>query len=63
MSEEINNNEEVNTEAPKKAIKKKVIVKSKEKIKDLDLSKYGTRRQARIYAVMALYSYEINEKK
>ena len=64
MSEEINNNnEEVNTEAPKKAIKKKVIVKYKEKIKDLDLSKYGTRRQARIYAVMALYSYEINEKK
>ena len=35
MSEEINNNnEEVNTEAPKKAIKKKVIVKSKEKIED-----------------------------
>ncbi|WP_241210712.1 hypothetical protein [Brachyspira hampsonii] len=37
--------------------------KNKENIKDLDLSSYGARRQARIYAVMSLYSYEINDRK
>lgn len=69
MSEEKsikNTNETENTEAlPRKAVKKKVIIKSKNKedIKDLDLSSYGSRRQSRIYAVMSLYSYEINERK
>ena len=69
MSEEIdinNNNETENAEAvPRKAVKKKMIIKSKtkENIKDLDLSSYGARRQARIYAVMSLYSYEINDRK
>ncbi|OEJ16102.1 transcription antitermination factor NusB [Brachyspira hampsonii] len=61
-----NNNEIENTEAlPRKAVKKKMIIKSKNKenIKDLDLSSYGARRQARIYAVMSLYSYEINDRK
>ena len=62
---DINNNAENNESAPKKAIKKKVIVKSKnnDNLKDLDLSSYGARRQARIYAVMSLYSYEINDRK
>ncbi len=69
MSEEMdinNNNEAENTDAaPRKAVKKKMIIKSKSKenIKDLDLSSYGARRQARIYAVMSLYSYEINDRK
>ena len=77
MSEEkeiknIENTENINEEtvsdndnAPRKVVKKKMIVKSKNKenIKDLDLSSYGARRQARIYAVMFLYSYEINERK
>ncbi|MEI0602600.1 transcription antitermination factor NusB [Brachyspira alvinipulli] len=59
------NNIENNESSPKKAIKKKVLVKTKnnENIKDLDLSSYGARRQARIYAVMSLYSYEINDRK
>ena len=58
MSKEKDNNETIYT----KAIKKKMLVKSKNKesIKDLDLSVYGSRRQARIYAIMSLYSYEIN---
>ena len=61
-----NNNEEIVSEnAPRKVVKKKMIVKSKNKenIKDLDLSAYGARRQSRIYAVMSLYSYEINDRK
>ena len=61
-----NNNEEIVSEnAPRKVVKKKMIVKSKNKenIKDLDLSSYGARRQSRIYAVMSLYSYEINDRK
>ena len=64
-STENNNEEAVLDNAPKKVIKKKMIVKSKNKenIKDLDLSSYGARRQARMYAVMSLYSYEINDRK
>lgn len=49
-------------ELKKKALKKKVLVKSKDKAKDLDLSKYGYRTQGRIYAVMSLYAYEINNR-
>ncbi|WP_295162074.1 transcription antitermination factor NusB [uncultured Brachyspira sp.] len=69
MQEEkyINNiNEAENIEAgPRKAVKKKMIIKSKnkEEIKDLDFSSYGARRRSRIYAVMSLYSYEINDRK
>lgn len=71
MSEEINNLEISNNESenaeevPRKAVKKKFIIKSKNKenIKDLDLSLYGSRRQSRIYAVMSLYSYDINDGK
>lgn len=48
----------------KKALRKKVIVKAKpnKDLKDgLDFSVYGLRRQARIYAMFALYSYDINK--
>lgn len=49
---------------PQKAVKKKVIIKSKQTKKetsDFDFSHYGGRRQGRIYAMMALYRYDINE--
>ena len=63
MPDNLDNKETANTETiePKKALKKKVLVKSKDKVKDLDLSNYGFRTQARIYAVMSLYAYEINK--
>ena len=61
MPNNLNNIEETTeTIEPKKALKKKVLVKSKDKVKDLDLSNYGYRTQARIYAVMSLYAYEMN---
>ena len=61
---DMNNTSENNESTPKKAVKKKVLVKTKNNIKkDVDLSSYGARRQARIYAVMSLYSYEINDRK
>ena len=62
MPNNLNNIIEETTETtePKKALKKKVLVKSKDKVKDLDLSNYGYRTQARIYAVMSLYAYEMN---
>lgn len=47
----------------KKAVRKKVIVKSKhnkESNEDLNFSIYGHRRQSRIYAMLAIYSYDIN---
>ena len=71
MSEEknLNTNTEEVASAPRKVIKKKVIVRAKkpkvenneDKIFDIDLSSYGLRRQARIYAVMSLYSIDFND--
>ena len=62
MPNNLNNIEETTeTIEPKKALKKKVLVKSKDKVKDLDLSNYGYRTQARIYAIMSLYAYEMNK--
>lgn len=50
--------------SPKKAIKlvkKKVVIKSNHKVvAELDLSKYGKRRQSRLYAMFSLYSYDVN---
>lgn len=46
----------------KKAVKKKFLIrKSLKKEKEFDFSKYGVRRQARIYAMFALYSYDVNK--
>ena len=59
-SEEIKENN-IESLEPKKALKKKVLIKSKDKVKDLDLSNYGYRTQARIYAIMSLYAYEMNK--
>ena len=59
-SEEIKENN-IESSEPKKALKKKVLIKSKDKVKDLDLSNYGYRTQARIYAIMSLYAYEMNK--
>ena len=48
--------------SPKKAVRKKVLIKSKsKKLNDLDFSKHGKRRQSRIYAMLALYRYDMNE--
>lgn len=47
----------------KRAVKKKFLVKKNlEKEKEFDFSKYGVRRQARIYAMFALYSYDVNKE-
>lgn len=59
-SEEIKENN-IESLEPKKALKKKVLIKSKDKVEDLDLSNYGYRTQARIYAIMSLYAYEMNK--
>ena len=59
-NEEIKENN-IESLEPKKALKKKVLIKSKDKVKDLDLSNYGYRTQARIYAIMSLYAYEMNK--
>lgn len=59
-SEEIKENN-IESLEPKKALKKKVLIKSKDKVKDLDLSNYSYRTQARIYAIMSLYAYEMNK--
>ena len=62
MPNNLHNIEETTeTIEPKKALKKKVLIKSKDKIKYLDLSNYGYRTQARIYAIMSLYAYEMNK--
>ncbi len=68
MSDEKNINSEEISNTPKKVIKKKVIVRAKkpksdndDKMFDIDLSSYGFRRQARIYAVMSLYSFDFND--
>ncbi len=45
-----------------KSVKKKVIIKSASKsvAEELDFSKYGKRRQSRLYAMFSLYSYDVN---
>ncbi|MCZ9996343.1 transcription antitermination factor NusB [Brachyspira hyodysenteriae] len=70
MSEEKdinNNNETENTDAvTRKAVKKKMIIKTKNKenIKDLDLSSYGASIERSEYMLLCLlYSYEINDRK
>ncbi|MBI4976945.1 MAG: transcription antitermination factor NusB [Spirochaetes bacterium] len=58
-------------EAPKTAavrgiaVKKRIQIRKKEEYKEeeVDLSRYGTRRQARIYAMQALFWYDANEDK
>lgn len=44
-----------------KAIKKRILIRSLNK-KELDLSIYGARRRGRIYAMFALYSYDMNAR-
>ncbi len=49
----------------KKVVKKKVVIKSNKKNtpEELDFSKYGKRRQSRLYAMFSLYSYDVNGDK
>lgn len=56
------NNDTLDTTESKeihRVVKKKVVIKAKSKVRDLDLSKYGYRRQARIFVMFALYSKAI----
>lgn len=47
-----------------KAVKKRMLIRKRdEHEEEIDLSKYGARRQARIYAMQALFQYDMCDEK